>query len=629
MQTIAQARNLPVGAEVPPEGGVHFRVWAPRRKKVEAVLEGTSGRLDGRFRAVSLQDENNGYFSGFSEEAGTGTLYRFRLDGEDRLLPDPASRYQPTGPDGPSQVIDPSRFRWTDQAWPGVTIDGQVLYELHCGTFTREGTWQAAARELHALAQMGVTLLEIMPIADFAGRFGWSYDGVNLYAPTRLYGAPDDFRRFIDAAHSVGLGVMLDVVCNHLGPHGNYLAEFSSGYFSTRYKNEWGMALNFDGHDSTPVREFFIANAVYWISEFHIDGLRIDAAYTMCDESTPHILAEITRSARRAAGNRSIVVVAENEPQTITCVQDENEGGYGMDGLWNEDFHHSAVVALTGRAEAYFTDYLATPQEFISLAKWGFLYQGQFYSWQKKRRGTPAFGLKGAAFINYIQNHDQIANSLRGERLHKLSNRGRYKAITAFLLLGPGTPMLFQGQEFCASTPFLYFADLQLDPSGRLGFLRQFRSLATPEVQGHLANPRDIQTFERCKLDFSERERHADMYALHCDLLRLRREDPVFREQRADTLEGAVLGHDAFVLRFFGEAGDDRLLVVNLGRDLHFVPGPEPLLAPPLAGAPWALLWSSEHPRYGGSGTPALDADEGWRIPGNAAVVLEPRKRND
>ena len=629
MQTIAQARNLPVGAEVQPDGGVHFRVWAPRRKKVEAVLEGTSGRLDGRFRAVSLQDENNGYFSGFSEEAGTGTLYRFRLDGEDRLLPDPASRYQPAGPDGPSQVVDPSRFRWTDQAWPGVTIEGQVLYELHCGTFTREGTWQAAARELHALAQMGVTLLEIMPIADFAGRFGWSYDGVNLYAPTRLYGAPDDFRRFIDAAHSVGLGVMLDVVCNHLGPHGNYLAEFSSGYFSTRYKNEWGMALNFDGHDSTPVREFFIANAVYWISEFHIDGLRIDAAYTMCDESTPHILAEITRSARRAAGNRSIVVVAENEPQTITCVQDEKEGGYGMDGLWNEDFHHSAVVALTGRAEAYFTDYLATPQEFISLAKWGFLYQGQFYSWQKKRRGTPAFGLKGAAFINYIQNHDQIANSLRGERLHKLSNRGRYKAITAFLLLGPGTPMLFQGQEFCASTPFLYFADLQLDPSGRLGFLRQFRSLATPEVQGHLANPRDIQTFERCKLDFSERERHADMYALHCDLLRLRREDPVFREQRADTLEGAVLGHDAFVLRFFGEAGDDRLLVVNLGRDLHFVPGPEPLLAPPLAGAPWALLWSSEHPRYGGSGTPALDADEGWRIPGNAAVVLEPRKRND
>jgi len=189
--------------------------------------------------------------------------------------------------------------------------------------------------------------------------------------------------------------------------------------------------------------------------------------------------------------------------------------------------------------------------------------------------------------------------------------------------------MLFQGQEFCSSAPFLYFADLQLDPSGRLGFLRQFRSLATPEVQGHLANPRDIQTFERCKLDFSERERHADMYALHCDLLRLRREDPVFREQRADTLEGAVLGHDAFVLRFFGEAGDDRLLVVNLGRDLHFVPGPEPLLAPPLAGAPWALLWSSEHPRYGGSGTPALDTDEGWRIPGNAAVVLEPRKRND
>ena len=303
-------------------------------------------------------------------------LYRFRLDGENSY-PDPASRFQPEGPHGPSQIVDPAAFGWTDRDWCGIHIEGQVIYEMHVGTFTRQGTWEAAARELETLSASGVTVLEIMPVADFTGSFGWGYDGVNLYAPTRLYGIPDDFRRFVDRAHSTGLAVILDVVYNHFGSDGAYFTEFSDDYFTDRYENEWGRPINFDGKNSAPVREFIIANAGYWIDEFHIDGLRLDATQQIFDATSPHVLAEITRRAREAAHERSIIIVAENEPQHVKLIRPVEQGGYGMDALWNDDFHHTAVVAMTGRNEAYYTDYRGTPQEFVSAVKWGYLYQGQ------------------------------------------------------------------------------------------------------------------------------------------------------------------------------------------------------------------------------------------------------------
>jgi maltooligosyltrehalose trehalohydrolase len=323
------------------------------------------------------------------------------------------------------------------------------------------------------------------------------------------------------------------------------------------------------------------------------------------------------------------LVIAENEPQHVKLVRPVEQGGYGMDALWNDDFHHTALVALTGRNEAYFSDHLGTPQEILSAVKWGYLYQGQRYAWQKKRRGTPAFGIPPAAFINYIENHDQVANSGFGARVYALTSPGRYRALTALMLLVPGTPMLFQGQEFAASKPFLFFADHEPElaaavQKGRAEFLTQFRSLATPEVQRRLAAPDDPGTFERCKLDFGERELHAEVYALHCDLLRLRRQDTTLRSQRRGALDGAVLSQEALVLRYFAEDGADRLLLVNLGRDLHLDAAPEPLLAPP-EGQRWDTLWSSEDPRYGGSGTPPLETDDGWRIPGHAAVALMPQ----
>lgn len=624
VHTAGNRRRLPIGSELV-DGGVHFRVWAPDHEAVDVVLAKKRGAAGA---GIPLEPEDGGYFSGLIPDIGAGTRYWFRLDGHKRLLPDPASRFQPDGPDGPSEVIDPA-YAWSDQDWPGVGIEGQVIYEMHIGTFTPEGTWQAAVAELPKLVALGITVLEVMPVADFPGKFGWGYDGVDMFAPTRLYGTPDDLRAFIDAAHGLGLAVILDVVYNHLGPIGNVLHEFAEDYFTDEYKTDWGKPLNFDQLNCEEVRTFFISNARYWIEEFHFDGLRVDATQNIYDfdDSHEHILAAVTRVAREAAGKRRIIVVGENEPQDVQLIRAPEHGGFGMDGMWNDDLHHAAMVALTGRKEAYYTDYHGNPQEFVSAAKYGFLYQGQRYKWQKQPRGTLAFGLPPSHFVTFLQNHDQIANSGIGERIHKLTSPGKLRTLTAYILLLPGTPMLFMGQEFGSSAPFLYFADhpedlAELVHEGRKEFLQQFRSLATRQMQEQVARPSDPETFARCKLDPAERERNVELVRLHTDLLRLRRDEAVFRQQRLHGVDGACLGPGAFMLRFFGD-DEDRLLLVNLETDLHLDPAPEPLLAPP-AGMTWEVQWSSEDPAYGGSGTPAVYSAENWWLPGSAAVVMRP-----
>jgi len=617
-------KRKPIGAHVVNGTGTHFRVWAPNCSRVEVVVEELR-------ESAQLTAEEGGYFAGLVNGVHLRAKYRFRLEGGETLYPDPASRFQPEGPHGPSQVVDPRTFAWTDQSWRGVAREGQVIYEMHIGTFTEEGTWEAAQRELPELAATGITLLEIMPVADFPGTFGWGYDGVNLFAPTRLYGSPDDFRRFVDAAHALNLGVILDVVYNHFGPDGNYLKAFASAYFTEKYANEWGEAINFDGPDAGPVRDFFLANAAYWIEEYHLDGLRLDATQQIFDSSASNIIAEITQAVRDAGQGRRTYVVGENEPQHAKLVRAAVAGGYGLDALWNDDFHHSAVVALTGRNEAYYSDYWGKPQEFISAAKWGFLYQGQRYSWQKANRGQPALDLEPSNFVTFIENHDQVANTGRGLRLKQRTSPNRYRAMTALLLLGPATPMLFQGQEFGATNPFFYFADHKPDLAvlvrdGRRSFLSQFPSLAEFDVLGRVPDPHAVETFNRCKLSAEDRQANKYAIALHRDLLRLRREDPAFRNPKRRGMDGAVLGTDAFVMRFFAEEGD-RLLLINLGRDLALREAPEPLLAAP-ADSTWKMIWSSESWRYGGSGHAALESEEAnWRIPGEAAVVLAPDTR--
>lgn len=614
-------RRYPIGAEVRRDG-VHFRVWAPKCKRVEVVLGAAA-------HGSALQAEKDGYHAGLVADARADSLYRFRLDGSQDLYPDPASRFQPEGPHGPSQVVDGSAFRWTDRGWRGVPPERRVVYEMHIGTFTPEGTFAAAQRELPALADLGITLLEVMPVADFPGRFGWGYDGVNMFAPTRLYGNADDFRRFVDAAHNINMGVILDVVYNHFGPDGNYMKRFSESYFSRRYKNEWGDPINFDGPDAGPVREFFLTNAEYWIDEFHLDGLRLDATQQIFDASESHILTELGQRVRRAAGDRQTFLVAENETQQARLVRPSAQGGNGLDALWNDDFHHSAVVALTGRNDAYYSDHLGQPQEFVSAAKWGFLFQGQYYRWQKQRRGHPALDLAPTNFVCFLENHDQIANSGRGERLQNQTSPAHWRAMTALLLLGPATPMLFQGQEFGSSKPFTFFADhhdelAKLVWEGRQDFMSQFAGLKDFGLVDELAAPHELANFERCKLDPGDRNARPEAIALHRDLLRLRREDPAFRAPRPRGVDGAILGPRAFVLRYFVEGGADRLLLVNFGVALRLHEVPEPLLAPP-EETTWALAWSSEDKRYGGYGHDPVETDACWHLPGEAAVVLAPK----
>jgi maltooligosyltrehalose trehalohydrolase len=623
IRTAGIRRRLSVGAELQPEGGAHVRVWAPANKTVD-VISGSGPDA----RVVPMEREASGHFSAFDAGARAGQTYTFRLDGE-RVCPDPASRAQPDGPHGPSQYIDPDAFQWTDADWRGLQRDGHVIYELHTGTFTPKGTWAAAMEQLPELARIGITIVELMPVAEAAGAFGWGYDGVDLYAPAHIYGTPDDLRRFVDRAHGLGMGVILDVVYNHLGPDGNCLDEFSPEYFTDKYTNDWGRAINFEG--PPPAREYFVENAGYWVREFHMDGLRLDATQDMKDGSSEHVIASIVARARADAGSRSILIVAENEPQETRLVRPTEEGGFGVDALWNDDGHHAALAALTGRREAYYTDYQGSAQELISCMRWGYLYQGQRYSWQKKRRGTPALDLAPHTFVSYLENHDQVANSAFGRRLHQMTSPAEYRALTAWLLLGPQTPMLFQGQEFGSSRPFLYFADHagKLGASvreGRREFLGQFPSIKDARVQRALPAPTAPETYAACKLDFSERERNAPAYALHCDLLALRRTDPVLA--RAGTLrpEGAVLGPGAFLLRYIDPSRADRLIVINLDCDLDFTPAREPLLAPP-AGMRWTLAWSSEDPRYGGLGTPELDPDARWLIPGRCALFFTPVQR--
>ena len=623
---MAVRRRLPIGTEVASEEqGVHVRVWAPAHPKVTLVIEASEpgGRLVGA-REIVLGHEPGGYHSGFAPGLGAGGRYRFRLGDDPALYADPASRFQPDGPFGPSQVIDPAAFAWTDAGWAGIPPARHVMYELHLGTFAAGGTWNAAAHWLPYLADLGITTLEIMPVADFAGHHNWGYDGVNLFAPSRTYGTPDDMRRFVDRAHAVGLAVILDVVYNHFGPAGNQLLAWSPAYRSCD-PGDWGAALNFDGEHSAAVRELVIANAGYWIDEFHLDGLRLDATQAMRDRSPDHVIAAIARRARDAGRGRHIFVVGENESHSAELLVPP----IGLDALWNDDFHHAALVALTGVIEGYLHDYRGTPQELVSALKRGFLYQGQLYPSQRNPRGTSTRSIARNRFVHFLENHDQIANFGFGERLARVADPATLRALTAVLLLAPALPLLFQGQEYGATEPWQFFVDhdraLQApirDGRGRL--MAQFPRLATPQAQAALADPCAEATFRACILDPRDRRLDHPHVALHRDLLRLRRDDPAFTDPRPEALDGAVLSEQAFVMRYLQDDPlRDRLLLVNLGPTFARPAVPEPLLAPP-AQAGWRVVWSSEDPRYGGHGTPPPFDRVRVAIPARSAIVLAP-----
>lgn len=626
------ARRRMWGAEPDGRGGASFRVYAPGRAGVDVEIAAGGGAEE---RVIPLTAEREaGVWSRVVPGVAPGARYRYRLAGEPDATPDPCSRYQPEGPFGPSELVDPGAFAWTDAAHPGVASRGRVIYELHLGTFTPQGTWDSARARLPELARLGVTVVEVMPVGEFAGERGWGYDGVLWFAPYHAYGRPDDMRRFVDDAHRMGVSVILDVVYNHMGVAGNVLPRYAREYKSMG-PNDWGDGLNYDTGEARPARRLVTENVAYWVDEFHLDGFRFDATQSVLDASPRHILTDAAASARAAAPHKAIYLTAENEPQERRVIDPPAKGGYGFDALWNDDFHHSALVALTGHRDAYFTDYRGSARELATSVRRGFIFQGQYYRWQKQRRGSSTRGLELHSFVNFLENHDQVANYGLGERTWTRVAPARLRALTTLLLLGPATPLLLQGQEWNATARLSYFVDHEPEiasavKTGRAQFLQQFQRYAAPGSRDRFPDPNARETFEECRLDWHERAKplHARALALHRDLLELRRTDPTISREGRDGAEvdAAAITDAAFVVRFFGvdaAGAEDRLLLINLGVDLELDSVSEPLVAPP-PGLGWRAAWSSDDPRYGGEGVREPALGEGLFLPSDGAVLFMP-----
>jgi maltooligosyltrehalose trehalohydrolase len=609
-----------LGATVTPDG-VQFAVWAPNAGQVALRLE-----QDGQTEDCPLQASGDGVHRLLVPGTGAGARYGYLLDGRGPF-PDPRSRFQPDGVHGLSQVVDPTSFQWTDRDWGGITMDRLAVYELHVGTYTAEGTFAALQRELAEIKRLGVTAIELMPVADFPGDRNWGYDGVALYAPSRAYGRPDDLRRLVDAAHAHGLAVILDVVYNHLGPDGNYLALYARDYFTERHQTPWGVAINYDGPNSRFVRDFVIDNACSWIREYHVDGLRLDATDTIVDESQPHLLHEL-QVAVRASTDRNVVVIAEEARNSVKTIRPVAKGGYGIDAVWADDFHHELRVYLTGAQENYYANYLGSMEHIAQAITEGFVFQGQPAPTTGKPRGTLVTDEPATSFVFCIQNHDQVGNRPFGERLHHDIEARRYAVASALLLFAPEPPLLFMGQEFAASTPFLYFTDHheelgRLVTEGRRREFSGFRAFADEELRDSIPNPQAESTFLSSKLPLEERETNATVYALYRDLLALRWEDDVLREPSRERTAAAALGAQAIAVHRW-KGAEHRVLIANFGAKtclrVERIPG-----LPDVPPGRWTLILSTEDQRYGGAGREAscqLEQD-GYclRVPARTAAI--------
>jgi maltooligosyltrehalose trehalohydrolase len=534
------------GARCIPDGETCFSVWAPRARTVTVRLGETLHALDAG---------PDGVHAGIVPRAPLGTDYAYRLDGgPDR--PDPVSRYQPHGVHGASRIVAPNAFEWTDDDWTGLAMRDLVLYELHVGTFTPAGTFDGVITRLPELAELGITAVELMPVAAFPGTRNWGYDGVHPYAPHVAYGGPDGLRRLVSAAHRAGIGVILDVVYNHLGPEGNYLAEFGP-YFTDRYHTPWGAAMNFDGPDSDEVRRYVIDNALYWITEYRLDGLRLDAVHAIYDFSAWHILEEVAAAVHRQADalGRSVLVIAEsdlNDPRLVRGVQ---AGGYGLDGQWNDDFHHAVHARLTGEQSGYYVDFGRTADIAASLTN-RFVLDGRRSAFRRRRHGAPAMDVPADRFVVAIQNHDQVGNRAKGERLGALVDPRRRRLAAALLLCAPYVPLLFMGEEYDEPHPFQYFVshgDPDLVDAVRAGRRREFSDFAWRD---EVPDPQAEATFENSKLQWALRTRppHAQLLALYRDLLAVRKREMVLEPAGAEVIGSIDEHRDVIGVGFVSES---------------------------------------------------------------------------
>ncbi len=617
--------RLDMGAELRPDG-VHFHAWAPHAGRVDLAIDAQPER------SVPMERQADGTWSVTDPRAGAGARYRYRLDGG-QAFPDPYSRSQPDGVHGPSEVVDTDGFTWHDRGWAGRGIKGLAIYQCHAGTATPAGTFDALADQLGRLRSLGLGAVQTLPVAEFPGRWNWGYDGVDLFAPTRVYGGVAGLKRFVDAAHQHGLGVIVDVVYNHFGPDGNYLRAYSDSYFTDRYQTPWGDAVNYDGEQSRWVRKLAVDNALYWIHEYHADGLRLDATHAIHDRSPRHILQEIVESVRQSLPpGRQVVLIAEANENDARYLRPASEGGFGFDAVYADDFHHALRRYLAGDHEGYYRDYAGTLDEVARTVEQGWLYQGQPTRLTGAPRGTPAADRPAWQFQYMLQNHDQVGNRPTGDRLTQSVDLGRYRAASALLLLLPYTPLLFMGQEFAASAPFLYFTDHvpelgRLVTEGRREEFRGWAAFGDPARAKDIPDPQAPETFFRSKLDLAEAGRPPgnQVQELYRELLHLRRDDAVLARQDRHQMRAAALTPDVLSVNLWNGA-ECRLLLVNFGPPTSVAPvgalagaAPGRQDAPDLAGG--SVLLNTDAARFGGRGDEPRLLPDRVDLPARAAIL--------
>ncbi|MEP9369566.1 malto-oligosyltrehalose trehalohydrolase [Xanthobacter sp. VNH20] len=552
---------MPFGAQLE-AGAVRFRLFAPAQHSVTLVLEDN--------RAFPMHRTADGWHEYVTAAAGPGTRYRFQLD-DGLMVPDPASRHQPEDVHGPSEVIDPARHAWRDTDWRGRPWHEAILYELHIGAFTSEGTFRAATERLDDLVDLGITAIEIMPVADFPGGRNWGYDGVLFYAPDSAYGRPDDLRAFVDAAHARGIMVILDVVYNHFGPDGNYLHVYAPCFFTERHQTPWGAGLNFDGRDSAVVREFIIHNALYWLEEFHLDGLRLDAVHSILDDSADPLLDELERRVRAACGGRQVHLILENEENEVLLL--EGDPSSKFTAQWNDDIHHALHTAITGEDQGYYADYAGDTEKLGRALAEGFAFQGHHMPYRGTPRGAPSAHLLSTAFVAFLQNHDQIGNRAFGERITALAPRAAVRAAAAIYLLGPQIPMLFMGEEWAAPQPFLFFCGFEGEladavRAGRRAEFARFPAFRDPELRERIPDPIAQSTYLASKLEWSDRDRpeHLEWLDWYRHVIAARREHvwPLLPLLKGEISTTRIVGPAAVEVEWDLEDGRRLCLALNL-----------------------------------------------------------------
>jgi maltooligosyltrehalose trehalohydrolase len=566
--------DMPFGAECREDGSVRFRLWAPAAKRVSLSLQDTNDSGQ-----IPLTRVDHGWFELTTNQAKAGSGYFFNID-DGKEVPDPASRFQPRDVHGPSEVIDPAAFRWHDIDWKGRPWEEAVIYELHIGAFTSAGTFSSVCERLDYLADVGITAIEVMPVSDFPGRRNWGYDGVYPFAPDSMYGRPEHLKELVQSAHACGMMVFLDVVYNHFGPEGNYLNSYAPQFFTTRHHTPWGAAINFDGDESRNVRDFFIHNALYWLTEYHLDGLRLDAVHEIIDDSTPHILTELATTVRAKFGSgRHIHLILENDRNESRYLSRENCRATAFTAQWNDDFHHSMHALVTGERDGYYSDFADRPLDLLgrSLSS-GFAFQGEVSLFRNgKRRGEPTAGLPPTAFVSFLQNHDQSGNRAFGERITLLAEPQALRSATAILLLAPFPPLLFMGEEFGTKTPFLFFCDFEKGlaeavTAGRRNEFARFVQFSDPIARQGIPDPSAARTFDNSQLDWDaiNQPQHQEWLNSYRHLLQLRRQHiiPLLSKACNVQAEYQILADTGLNVRWNFADGSKLTLLANLGAKL-------------------------------------------------------------